>query len=152
MKINKIYILLFSILIGLNACKKSGEEPKPLTDVEKISRTWQVSKVLINGQEDTSGVFSGFRITFNSNSSGEATTYTVTPGNAVDTPNLSPNNQGVWSFLANNTQIVLDQGTDLEISIRIEAEISESSLIISWTVPEAVDKSQPTYRLELMPL
>ncbi len=152
MKFYKLYILFIAIVGATTACKKdNGDDPKPLTEIEKIAKTWQVSKVFMNGQEDTSGSFSSFSITFNANN-GNATTYTVTPGNAIDTPNQTPNNQGVWALTANNTQIILDSGTDNEIVVEIEAVITENSLIISWKVPKEIDKTEPSYRLELIPL
>lgn len=151
MKISKLYVFFLVGLLSLTYCdSKKKNDPEPISEVQKVAKKWKVGKVFVNGQEDKSGAFSTFRITFNAQDK-KATTYTVVVGNASGKPNLTPNNQGVWSLIADNTKIALDANTTHATTLVIAEKIAENKLVISWKVPKSIDKAQPHYKLELIP-
>lgn len=145
------YLFALALIMSLGACKKKNTTPAKTT-AEKMANTWRVSRALLNGQVDNAGNYANFRIAFQISAEKAPTNYTVTPGGAPARPNLTPGNSGTWALDAGDTRIVFDRGTTNEFTVTIVETPTEQSLKIQWRVPNTVDKTEPTYQYELVPV
>lgn len=148
MKFKQLFpIAILVVLVW--ACDDGGDPTAPpptLTNAEKIAKTWQVDQAFIDGQNVTStGNFGSFRITFRA-TGGNASTYSVTPGNAPSKPNWNSPDTGNWSFSAGTSRINFG-GNEANVI----GGISEERLTLEWKLPLEEDKLEPTYRFELVP-
>lgn len=147
MKLLKLSVLAAAVaaFAFLGACGEDTPET-PLTDAQKISKTWVISDT---GDPSIDGT--GFTITFNSDTDGNATTYVVSPGSlsAGQRPNYaSTSNSGSWSITG--SQITFEPGGAGESTVSV-TNLSETTLTFSWTVPIDIDKNEPTYTYDLVP-
>ncbi|WP_020527463.1 lipocalin family protein [Flexithrix dorotheae] len=139
-------ILFIQIAVSLFSCK---EDPNPnLTDAQKISKRWGIQSVKINGFEDPNFSGSDFSITFNSDSEGKASTYSIVQGSVPRPDAPFQGTDGTWKLTT--TAIVYNE-TSNEAASNTILELSENILIISFTVPEELDKTIPTYEYTLSP-
>ncbi|MBX2844432.1 MAG: lipocalin family protein [Flammeovirgaceae bacterium] len=145
--IRRYSLILFSItFLVLFSCK---EDPKPnLTDAQKISKKWGIQSVKINGFEDPSFGNTGFSITFSSDSEGNASTYSIVQGSAPRPDAPFQGTDGTWKL---TTTFIIYNETSNEAASNSVVSLSESTLVISFTVPEELDKTNPTYEYTLIP-
>lgn len=149
MKFLKYILLLASATSLLFAAACSGGDEPELTSAQKIAKAWVISSGAPAGVDA-----SGFSITFNANDQGLPSTYVVTPGD-LGTLGMKPNynstgNSGSWEFNTTETEITFEAGGAGESVVSVSG-ISETTLTLSWKVPQDLDKTEPTYTYVLTP-
>jgi hypothetical protein len=147
MKQLKYSLLLFMLVVvsTIIACKKPGVEPTPLTDAQKLAGTYKVSSATKDGADVTSA-YSSFSLVLAADASGNASTYTVTEGTAGK-PNYNSENSGKWQLLSNKTKF--DFAGTTQVDLVISDIDNKAKLKFTWTMPESLDKTEPTYVMNL---
>jgi hypothetical protein len=138
-----LLMTLFSVLFLTKcSCSKDETEPDaPLTLVQKISKQWRIQTLTVDGQQVTDNI-ANFRLTLNRDGL-NATTYAINTGGLPYS--FAPAANGNWS--------VNDAGTQLTFSGQtVSAQVSESSIRITYQVPEEQDKNKPTVIFDLVPV
>jgi len=123
------YFSLIALLITLLVSCGDDDDDNP-TNTDLVSKTWRVSRVLINGTEDVSTDYSAYRFTFTSNGT----------FNFTDPTSRS----GSWAFNSTETTIVVDGETYTIITL------TETSFIFERTIPENFKDDAMTARFELV--
>jgi hypothetical protein len=151
------YSLLALIVTGLfflGACD-GGDEPTPQSVAEKIAVSWKVQSATQSGSPITPDIFDtgSFRITFTV-AEGQPTTYSVTPGNVPDVakPNYNgTTDSGNWTISGNTVTgtIVLQDAAATNSNVSYSYNETDSILTLTWTVPQGIDKTEPTYTFVL---
>ncbi len=147
--------LVVSGLFFLGACD-GGDDPAPQTVAEKISVSWRVQSAtqdVGSGNEAVTFNTSNFRITFTAEGS-EPTTYSVTPGGVPDgaKPNYNgTTNSGNWTISGNTSTgtIVLQDAAATNSNVSYSYNETAGTLTLTWSVPQAIDKTEPTYTFVL---
>ncbi|TAD97297.1 MAG: hypothetical protein EAZ97_12700 [Bacteroidetes bacterium] len=148
MKLLKSTLLMFALLATvLVGCKKSSDPE--LTLAQKISKKWKVSSAKINGT--ASNMFANTTVTFQSDATGAATGYTVSLGGATASFSFTTGGSGSWEINSTATAITFDKGTNQQNVVNVIGTLSETGFTIEWKMPKAVDKTEPTYTLVLVP-
>lgn len=100
-KQKNLWLLFLAAGLAISACKKD-ETPTPPTRTELLSKTWKPDTVLVDGQNLTLA-FQNFRARFDAN------------GTFILSDPIFGSDTGQWVFRNNETQIVLDPGSDEEV-------------------------------------
>ncbi len=137
--------LLGVVLLCIHSCQKKNEVT-PLTTAQKIAKQWRVASAKISGTP--TNAYNTWLIGFTVMPNGLPSTY-VAGGNVPLNPARLLN--GTWAFENGETRIVLNKGTQNESIFEI-LSISETKVVIRWTVPESMDKTKPTIEFELIPV
>lgn len=116
-------------LLTYSSCKDDKPTPEPVTDVQlgKLSKTWKITSVTLDGVVKTSE-YTAFELAM-SGTKGDTEFAYSTSGR----PSLSPwKSNGKWEFgTAPETQIIRDKGTADELPMTYA--VTETTLSISFT-------------------
>lgn len=134
-----LLIVLFCSLF-LVKCTCEDDDPEPeATLIEKISKTWKISSLTVNGDDVTTGI-DAFTLTLNQ-SGDQPTNFTVVTGGLAY--NFAGTTAGNWSVnnVDNPTQATFADNT-------VSFSASETQLTISYPNP---DKQSESIRFVLVP-
>lgn len=148
-------LLFFALVIALftySGCGGGDTPEEPITDVQlgKLTKTWKVASVSLDGVDKTSD-YTNFQLTLTGTKGTTSFGYTT-----AGRPTLSPwKSGGSWEFgTAVQTQIIRDKGTADELAMTYA--VTETTLQITFTYSGAgytartgVVKGQWVYNLKL---
>jgi hypothetical protein len=118
------FLLLMALIIGVLACRKNRDEPEPDNNVdlgaktELISKTWAVTAVQINEEEQDAQNYDHYRFTFEQ----DGTYHFV----------KNESSTGTWEFNSNASAMLLDGGTERARSVDV-LELTENALQLRFT-------------------
>jgi len=133
MKILRV-ISFLAVAVALSTymgCKSKGSDPEPIADVQfaKLAKTWKVSTVSRDGEDQTAN-YTGFQLVLGGTKGNPPSSYTTTAR-----PTLSPwKASGIWEFgSAVETQIVRDKGAaELPEGLAMTYTVTESTLTLTF--------------------
>lgn len=116
-------------LLTYSSCKDDKSAPEPITDVQlgKLSKTWKVDAVTLDGVDKKTD-YAAFQLVLSGTKGNTSFGYTTT-----GRPTLSPwKSSGSWEFgTAPETQIIRDKGTADELPMTYA--VTETTLSITFT-------------------
>ncbi len=118
-------LLLLVLLPLLQACNGGllgkKDDPAPISKKDQITRAWKVDGTRVNGQLYAGTEFTGWQFDFRKDNK-----YTLTTG--------TQSGQGTWELTSNDSQLLLDKGTQGETIFTIlQLEASRLELEITQT-------------------
>lgn len=120
---------LIAVLVTYSSCKDDNPTAEPITDVqlEKLSKTWKVDAVTLDGV-DKKADYNAFQLIFSGTKGNTSFGYSTS-----GRPSLSPwKASGSWEFGASpETQIIRDKGTADELAMTYS--VNDTQLSITFT-------------------
>lgn len=136
---NSIMVLMLAALGTVWSC--GGDDPSPLSIIERLSGTWTIAAASEGGSPATFDT-AGFSITFNEDGS-----YTITPGSLPleYKPNYaSSGNSGSFALGSGNSQIIFDGNIAAAVSVSDLQPTDETKPLTSMTVSFQLDDKNNT--------
>jgi len=133
-KFTLYYLLLLAVVFNLASCGDKDEDtPAPSKQTLLTTKTWKVSKAIVDGEDMVQDPFLGYFYQY---------TYKFNTDKTYTFSLLTISEPGMWEFASNETVIVLNPGTDDEERWTI-TELKENSLKATYVDP--TDNSKTEY-------
>jgi hypothetical protein len=131
MKALKSLLLIASIgaLFTFSNCGGDKKTAEPVPDVQlgKLSKTWKISNVTLDGTDKTS-TYPGFQLTITGTKGATSFGYTTTAR-----PSLSPwKSSGTWAFGADPVTMIVRDPDNTTDKLDMTYTVTESTLTVSF--------------------